>query len=392
MQVADTRVHPFRLAVPEADLNDLTARLENTRWPQTLPGVGWSRGVPLDYLQNLATYWASSFDWRAQEARLNSVSQFTTEIDGQTIHFIHVRSPEPDAMALIVTHGYPSSVVEFIPLIAPLTNPRAHGGSPADAFDVVIPSLPGFAMSMPLSDTGWEASRTARAWAELMRRLGYARYGAHGADIGAGVSGLLPVAAPGAVAGVHVASDPGGAVAFALMTGGLGNLDQFSDAERIRIQALRSEAEDGRAYLQLQSTRPQTLAYGLTDSPIFQLAWIVEKFKEWTHASAELPEQAVDLDQLLANISLYWFTRCGATAAQFIYAAAHAGGDWGGPPTVPTGFAVFGTEPFAQRLMDPSGAMPHFSEFEAGRHFPAMEVPDLLVRDIRSFFRPLRER
>ncbi|MBV8720322.1 MAG: epoxide hydrolase [Chloroflexi bacterium] len=391
MQTTDARIHPFRLEIPNADLDDLHARLDQARWPQTLPGIGWSRGVPLDYLQRLAAYWRSTFDWRAQEARLNNLPQFTTDIDGQTTHFIHVRSPESDAMPLVLTHGYPSSVVEFLELIDPLTNPRAHGGNPADAFHVIIPSLPGFGLSMPLSDTGWEARRTAVAWAELMRRLGYARYGAHGGDIGAGVSGLLPAVDPGSVTGVHVASDPGGAMAFALMTGGLGSLEQFSDAERARIEELRKQAEDGRAYLQLQSTRPQTLAYGLTDSPVFQLAWIVEKYKEWTHPSAELPEDAVDVDQLLATISLYWFTRSGATAAQFIYAAAHAAGDWGGPSPVPTGFAVFGTESFARRLLDPNGMIQHFSEFEAGRHFPSLEEPRLLIDDIRTFFRSLRE-
>jgi hypothetical protein len=190
--VADaTEIRPFRVAIPQADLDDLQARLARTRWPDELPEVGWSRGVPLGHLEELAAYWADGFDWHAQEARLNQFPQHTTTIDGQTIHFLHVRSPEPDALPLLVTHGYPSSVAEFLELIGPLTDPRGHGGDPADAFHVVAPSLPGFGFSTPLQQTGWESGRTARAWVELMRRLGYQRYGAHGGDIGAGVSADL---------------------------------------------------------------------------------------------------------------------------------------------------------------------------------------------------------
>jgi epoxide hydrolase len=382
-----TEIRPFQLAIPQADLDDLRHRLARTRWPDELPGVGWRRGVPLGYLEELAAYWADGFDWRAQEARLNQFPQFTTTIDGQPIHFLHVRSPEPDALALLVTHGYPSSVAEFSGIIGPLTDPRAHGGDPADAFHVVAPSLPGFGFSVPLREAGWESGRTARAWVELMRRLGYARYGAHGGDIGAGISGDLGGLDPDRVVGAHVNTDP---TALALLDFLPAELDGLSEAEAASLQRLRQYGEDGRGYLQLQGTRPQTLAYGLTDSPAGQLAWIVEKFKEWTDPGRQLPDQAVDRDQLLTNVSVYWFTRSGASAATFLYEAAHAVREWGAPSPAPTGFAVFGEGGLLRRVLDPEHKIEHWSEFDRGGHFPAMEVPDLLVGDVRAFFQRLR--
>jgi epoxide hydrolase len=386
--VADaTEIRPFRVAIPQADLDDLQARLARTRWADELPEVGWSRGVPLGYLEELAAYWADGFDWHAQEARLNRFPQHTTTIDGQTIHFLHVRSPEPDALPLLVTHGYPSSVAEFLELIGPLTDPRGHGGDPADAFHVVAPSLPGFGFSTPLQQTGWESGRTARAWVELMRRLGYQRYGAHGGDIGAGVSGDLSGLDPDRVVGAHVNTDP---TALALPDLLPAELDGLSEAEAASHRRLRQYGEGGKGYLQIQGTRPQTLAYGLTDSPAGQLAWIVEKFKEWTDPAAELPDQAVDRDQLLTNVSIYWFTRSGASAAQFLYEAAHAVREWGAPSPAPTGFAVFGEGGLLRRALDPEHKVEHWSEFDRGGHFPAMEVPELLVGDIRAFFRRLR--
>jgi epoxide hydrolase len=386
--VADAaEIRPFQVAIPQADLDDLTDRLARTRWPDELPGVGWTRGVPLGYLKELAAYWADGFDWRAQEARLNQFPQHSTTIDSQPIHFLHVRSPEPDALPLLVTHGYPSSVAEFLEIIGPLSDPRAHGGDPADAFHVVAPSLPGFGFSTPLQQAGWESSRTARAWVELMARLGYTRYGAHGGDIGGGVSGDLSGLDPDRVVGAHVNTDP---TTLALLDFLPAELDGLSEAEAVSHQRLRQYGEDGKGYLQLQGTRPQTLAYGLTDSPAGQLAWIVEKVKEWTDPSAELPDQAVDRDQLLTNVSVYWFTRSGASAAQFIYEAAHAVREWGAPSPAPTGFAVFGEGSLMRRVLDPEHKVEHWSEFDRGGHFPAMEVPDLLVGDVRAFFRRLR--
>jgi len=381
-----TEIRPFRIAIPQADLDDLRGRLARTRWPDELPEVGWSRGVPLGYLKELAAYWADGFDWRAWEARLNQFPQHVTTIDGQPIHFLHVRSPEPDALPLLVTHGYPSSVAEFVNLIGPLTDPRAHGGDPADAFHVVAPSLPGFGFSVPLA-AGWESSRTAKAWVELMRRLGYQRYGAHGGDIGAGVSGDLGGLDPERVVGAHVNTDPTGLALLGLLPA---EVDGLGEAEAASHRWLLQYGEDGKGYLQIQGTRPQTLAYGLTDSPAAQLAWIVEKFKEWTNPAEQLPEEAVDRDQLLTNVSTYWFTRSGASAAQFLYEAAHAAREWGAPSPAPTGFAVFGEGSLMRRVLDPEHKVEHWSEFDRGGHFPAMEVPDLLAGDVRAFFRPLR--
>ncbi|HET9008433.1 MAG TPA: epoxide hydrolase [Actinomycetes bacterium] len=383
-------MHPFRVEIPQADLDDLHDRLARTRWPDELAGVGWSRGVPLGYLQDLAGYWRDGYDWRGQEARLNQLPQFTTEIDGQPIHFLHVRSPEADALPLIVTHGYPGSVVEFLDLVGPLTDPRAHGGDPADAFHLVAPSLPGYGFSTPVREPGWAMGRTSRAWVELMARLGYDRYGGQGGDIGAGVTGMLANLDPGHVVGVHLNSDPLAVAAVALPPGDEADKAAVTDAHRASLEWMRRFQADGLGYLELQRTRPQTVAYALTDSPVGQLAWIVEKFKEWTDPAADLPEDAVDRDQLLTNVSVYWFTGTGASAAQFLYETAHAQ-DWPGPSDVPQGWAVFAAnDDLVRRLVDPDGRIEHWSEFDRGGHFAAMEAPDLLVEDVRAFFRKLR--
>jgi pimeloyl-ACP methyl ester carboxylesterase len=379
----DAEIRPFRIAVPQADLDDLADRLARTRWPDELPDVGWSRGVPLGHLQELAAYWRDGYDWRRQEARLNELPQCTTTVDGQVIHFVHARSPEPGALPLLVTHGYPSSVVEFLEVIGPLTDPRAHGGDPADAFHVVAPSVPGFGFSTPVRQPGWEIARTAGAFAELMRRLGYERYGAHGGDIGAGVAGILGATRADQVVGTHTTSDARG-VALAGVYFPLP--DDLAEADRARVQERQRQWAEAKGYLDIQSTRPQTLAYALTDSPVGQLAWIAEKFEEWT-------EEAVDRDLLLTNVSVYWFTRGGASAARFIYEGAHAGPDWGSPPTTPPapqGLALFGGDDLLRRVMDPEHKLAHWSEFDRGGHFPALEVPELLVGDVRAFFRPLR--
>jgi len=383
-------VQPFRVEIPPANLGYLHDRLASARWPGELPGVGWNRGVPLAYLRELAGWWRDGYDWRVQEAELNRLPQYTTAIDGQRIHFLHVRSPEQDALPLLVTHGYPSTVVEFSRIAGPLTDPRAHGGDPADAFHLVAPSLPGFGLSTPVEQPGWEVGRTTAAFAELMERLGYRRYGAHGGDIGAGVSGLLGATRPDRVVGTHTTSDARG---VALAGVYFPVPEDLSDEDRARLAERQRLWADAKAYLDIQATRPQTLAYALTDSPVGQLAWIVEKFKEWTDDAAELPEDAVDRDQLLTNVSLYWFTRSGASAARFIYEGAHSGPDWGAPPAAPPapqGLALFGGDDLLRRVMDPEHRMAHWSEFDRGGHFPAMEVPDLLVGDLREFFRGLR--
>jgi pimeloyl-ACP methyl ester carboxylesterase len=379
----------FRIDVPQPDLDDLRGRLARTRWPDELPGIGWTRGVPLGYLKDLTEYWRTSYDWRKQEAMLNELPQFTTTIDGQAIHFIHARSPEPEALPLVLVHSWPGSFVEFARMVAPLSDPRGHGGDPADAFHVVVPSIPGFGFSTPLGDTGWSTGRIARAFVELMSRLGYERYGAHGGDIGAGVAGGLSPADPDRVVGVHVTSDPPTAVSFASFSGDPAAAPGLSEAERERVERMKQASAEDMGYLQIQTTRPQTLAYALTDSPVGQLAWIAEKFRAWTDPTAELPEDAVDRDQLLTNVSVYWFTRSGASAAQILYESMHAQ-EWGEEGPATTGFAVFGLDSVTRRLMDPEGKIEHWSEFDRGGHFPAMEQPDLLVGDIRAFFRELR--
>jgi pimeloyl-ACP methyl ester carboxylesterase len=385
---AHEEIRPFRIAIPQDDVNDLRARLALTRWPDTVPGTSWERGVPPDYLRDLVATWHGGFDWRAQETLLNALPQFETEIDGQTLHFVHVRSHAPDALPLVLLHGWPGSFVEFVRMVRPLADPAAHGGDATDAFHVIVPSIPGFGFSMPVRETGWTTGRAGRAFAALMARLGYARYGVHGGDIGAGVAGAMAAAARDRVAGVHVASDPLSAVSFASFMGDPAEAPGLSAEEKARVERMKRVTEDGKGYLQLQATRPQTLAYALTDSPAGQLAWIVEKFREWTDAAAELPQDAVDRDQLLTNVSLYWFTRSGASAAHFLYESMRAQ-EWGEEGETPTGFAVFGADPIARRLMDPQHRIAHWSEFERGGHFPAMETPDLLAADIRAFFRTL---
>jgi len=382
-----SEIRPFRIDIPQADLDDLRQRIGATRWPGDPAGPGWARGIPGEALRSLAEYWADGYDWRAEEARLNEIPQFVTEIDGQDIHFLHVRSPEPDALPLVLTHGYPSSIVEFIDLIDPLTDPRSHGGDAAEAFHVVVPSLPGFAFSTPLAQAGWPMARVARAWAELMRRLGYARYGTHGGDIGSGIAGMLAGVDAASVAGVHIVSDPR---SVAAVVGEFVPVDLtvLTEDERQQLERLQSAAAEGKGYLQLQSTKPQSLAYALNDSPAFQLGWIAEPFHEWTEQRSDRPH-GVDRDRLLTNVSLYWFTQSGPTAAHMLYDNAHSH-EWVPSGDVPQGWAVFGADPLVRKLMDPGHTTSHWTEFERGGHFPALEVPDLLVDDLRMFFRKLR--
>ncbi|MBO0683894.1 MAG: epoxide hydrolase [Candidatus Dormibacteraeota bacterium] len=383
-----TQIRPFRVDVPQADLDDLRDRLARTRWPNEIPGAGWSRGVPAGYLKELAEYWRSGYDWRRQEARLNENPQFTTTIEGQNIHFLHVRSPEQDALPLVLTHGWPGSVVEFLRVIGPLSNPRAHGGDPADAFHLVIPSIPGYGFSGPTHEAGWSPARVAGAWAELMHRLGYERYGAQGGDWGAFVSPELGRVAPDQVVGVHVNAATAGFIPFGQV--GEEELATFTEAEKVRLQRLQNFLSDQNGYFQLQATRPQTLAYALTDSPVGQLAWIVEKFKEWTHPASGLPEEAIDRDDMLTDVMLYWLTGTGASSAQTYYEAMHAA-SWGQPPlTTPTGVAVFAEDVAIRRYAEQGNNIVHWSEFERGGHFAAMEAPDLFVGDVRQFFRGLR--
>ena len=375
-------IEEFRIDIPEADLDDLRDRLGRTRWPDQLPGVGWDYGIALDDVRELAEYWRAGYDWRVHERRLNGFPQFTTEIDGQAVHFLHVRSAEPGALPLIMTHGWPGSIVEFIEVIGPLTDPAAHGGDPRDAFHMVVPSIPGFGFSGPTRDRGWNVNRVARAWDELMRRLGYQRYGAQGGDWGSSISRELGVIAPDHVAGVHLNTlSP-----YVARGSEPADLDA---QDRERVERLRRFRLTGSGYGAIQATRPQTVGYGLTDSPAGQLAWIAEKFGEWTDGGLD----AVDRDQMLTNISVYWLTRTAGSSARLYYEAVRSGAL--GPPvpsTAPTGVAVFPAEIAApvRRLAEQSNHIVHWSEFDRGGHFAAMEEPDLLVGDVREFFRPFR--
>ena len=387
----DTEIRPYRIDIPAVDVDDLHHRLEHTRWPEQPAGTGWSRGVPVDYLRELAHYWAHGYDWPTQQARLNEIPQFVTTIDGQDIHFLHLRSGRPDALPLVLTHGWPSSPVEFLRVIGPLTDVESP-----DAFDVVLPTLPGYGISPPVPGPGWgNLFRVAQAWAELMRRLGYERYGAQSTDAGAGVAALLAMVDGERLVGSHLTG-----TTAAMPFGPALDVEGLPEAERDRARRFNEFRDQGLGYLHLQATRPQTLAYALTDSPVAQLAWVVEKFQEWTDPAAALPEDAVDRDQLLTNVSLTWFNRAGGSSAHATYegmqayreiAASMGDGGWDeGPEGPPVGYAVFAADTTIRSLADPQGRIEHWSEFDRGGHFPAMEVPDLLVDDVRTFFRPLR--
>lgn len=377
------KISPFTVAVPEAEVRDLVRRLESARWPDDV-GPGWTRGVPVAHARRLADYWAGDYDWSAQERDLNRFPQFTTQIDGQTIHFLHVRSRVPNATPLLLLHGYPSSFVEFARMIEPLVDPEAYGGRAEDAFHVVVPSLPGFGFSTPLV-AGWAIQQSAAAFDRIMGALGYERYGVHGGDVGAGLAESLCVQAGERVIGSLVVTDPG-----VIATEYTPPTDHLTEAEQQRHQELKAARVEDFGYLAVQTTRPQSIAYGLTDSPIMQLTWIVEKVREWTDSAKPLPEDAVDLDQLLTLVSVYWFGKGGGGAANFLYEAAHAAPAWGMTHDRPQGFAAFGREPLMRRILDPEERLPYWSEHPVGGHFPAMEQPDLLVGDLRAFFAGLR--
>ena len=386
-ELTGDEVRPFRIEVAQADLDDLRDRLGRTRWPSQIANTSWERGVPVDYLEGLAAYWRDGFDWRAEEAKLNAFPQFTTAIDGQTIHFVHVRSPEAEATPLLLLHGWPGSFVEFVDTIAPLTDPAAHGGEAADAFHVVVPSIPGFGFSTPLSEAGWGNARIAEAFAELMARLGYDRYAVQGGDIGAFLAPSIGQIDAEHVIGVHV---------NALVTfpsGDPAEMEGLTPAEQERLARLEHFQQDMMAYAQQMGTRPQTLAYGLADSPAGQLAWIGEKFKEWTDPAGELPEEAVDRDHLLTDISLYWFTNTAGTSANHYYESFHDPSAFAPRErgTVPTGVLVSLTQDVAiRRFAERDHNVVHWTEVERGGHFMAMEQPEQFVEDVRQFFRSLR--
>lgn len=377
----------FRIGISSEAIADLKERLARTRWPMQTPGEGWSRGVPTDYLQKLAEYWQNGFDWGAQQAHWNQYPQFRINLDGQTIHFLHVSSGEPNAKPLLLIHGWPGSFVEFKHVIGPLSNPRAHGGDAADAFDLVIPSLPGYGFSTPLAGPGWSIQRTAKAFTRLMARLGYPRYCVQGGDHGAFIAPWLGRFDSERVAGVHVNA----MVQLPTMPRIMLAYASASKAERERLDRFKHYAQDMMGYGHIQGTRPKTLAFGLNDSPVGQLAWIIEKFKEWVDPRANLPEDAVDRDTLLTNVSLYWFSRTAGSAANLYYEIAHDPDLKKTPPksSVPTGVLVSTQDVTIRRWAARENHIVHWTELERGGHFAALEVPELFVADVRKFFREI---
>ena len=375
-------IRPFRIAVPDEVLQDLRARLRSTRWPEAEPVNDWSQGVPLAWLREVCRYWAEDYDWRAREAALNRFDQFVTTIDGLDLHFVHVRSPHADAMPLILTHGWPGSIVEFHKVIEPLTNPTAFGGDAADAFHLVCPSLPGYGFSGKPATTGWGVDRIAQAWAVLMARLGYPRYGAQGGDWGSAVTAALGGLDPAHCAGIHLtmASETRPRVE-----------GEPTEQEQRALRGLEFYRRWDSGYSKQQSTRPQTLGYGLTDSPAGQAAWILEKFQAWTDCDGH-PENVLARDELLDNVMLYWVTASAASSARLYWESFGKGGQR--PPVdVPTGVAAFPKEivPPVRKWMEPRFRnITHWSEMPRGGHFAAFEQPEAFVAEVRAFFRTLR--
>lgn len=375
-------LEPFEIAIPDAEIGDLEDRLARTRWPDTIPGSGWTYGIDLAWTKAMAAYWRDGFDWRKQEAMLNAFPQFTATIDGQTVHFIHVRSPEPNALPLILTHGWPSTFADFAEMIGPLTDPRQHGGDPADAFDVVVPSIPGFGFSGPTQAPGWDSARIARAWDALMHGLGYARYGAHGGDAGSFIAREMGIAQFEGLVGIHVLE------IWAFPTGAPGELDDLTDVEKERM-AFIAEFDERSGHQGIHQTRPLTLAYGLTDSPVGQLAWISDPFMG---LGRFVPPEPRDRDVLLTNVSIYWFTKTAGSSARWYFEDARTGaGNPETPNSTPTGVALF---PYnfqsVRKIAERSNNIVHWSSFERGGHFAAIEAPDLLLGDLRQFFRRFR--
>jgi pimeloyl-ACP methyl ester carboxylesterase len=378
-------IEPFVIGVDGAALDDLRDRLRRTRWPEREPVDDWSQGVPLGYLQGLCRYWAGRYDWRATEARLSQIPQFTTTIDGLDIHFVHIRSPHPGAVPLVMTHGWPGSFLEFEQVLGPLTDPPAHCGDAADAFDVVVPSLPGYGFSGKPASTGWDVHRIARAWAELMTRLGYDRFLALGSDWGTSVSTSLALQHPGRLLGIHLVPP------LAPPSRSAGDL---TGEERAALADLDERSRTGSGYSAVQGTRPQTIGYALTDSPAGLCAWIVEKLWAWTDHPGDLG-QVLSTDHVLDNVTLYWLTGTGASSARLYWESIAQVTEWfttaaSGTITVPTGCSVFPKEVprpsrrWAQRRFT---NIVYWNEPDRGGHFAAWEQPGLFTGEVRAVAR-----
>ncbi|OQP56386.1 epoxide hydrolase family protein [Niastella populi] len=386
-------IRPFTINVPQQEIDDLKTRLALSRFPPER-SAGWEKGVPVNYLQKVANYWQTGFDWKKQEAYLNSFPQYMAEIHGQPVHFVHIKSPDANAIPLLMIHGYPSSFVEFLQLAEILAKPEAHGMAAGVSYNLIIPSIPGFGFSIPSHHENWDMIRIAALFAELMTVLGYERFAVHGTDMGAGITGMLSAIAAHRLTGTHVNTD------FTSITG-MGMLpadtSAFPEDEKNTIAGFRNYEKNETAYLKILSTKPQTLAYGLTDSPAALLSWIIEKFSTWTNASKALPEDAIALDLILTNISLYWFNKLGASTANTLYDSMNMSFDWGTqsqqageqswqPPKVPSAMAAFGGNgALLKKLLGPMGNPDKWSAYDEALHFPAMECPLVLAKDLHVF-------
>jgi pimeloyl-ACP methyl ester carboxylesterase len=378
----DDAVETFRLNIEDAVLEDLKRRLSAVRWPDPETVKDWDQGVPLAQARRLHDYWLNSYDWRRCEAQLNGLGQYRTRLDGLGVHFLHVRSPVEAAFPLILTHGWPGSVMEFVKVIGPLTDPVAHGGEARDAFHVVVPSLPGYGFSDRPTEPGWNTERTAQAWITLMRRLGYSRFGAQGGDWGASVTMYMGAAAPPELAAIHLNLALGGPDAD--------DLKQLTADERARLAHVERHRAKGRGYSEEQSTRPQTLGYGLADSAIGQAAWIYEKYKEWSDCGDD-PVESFTLDEMLDNIMLYWLPNAATSSARMYWESLARFSP--GAVKAPTGVSLFAKEIFrptrrwAERVLSD---ITYWNEVDRGGHFAAFEAPDLFVDEMRRFFAPYR--
>jgi pimeloyl-ACP methyl ester carboxylesterase len=377
-----TEIIPFRIEIPEADLDDLRQRLRQTRWPDAQTVDDWSQGIPLSYTRDLCEYWLERYDWRACEASLNRYPQFRTSIDDLDIHFLHVRSPQAEALPLVLTHGWPGSIVEFRKVIEPLTDPVAHGGDAADAFHVVCPSLPGFGFSGKPASPGWGTEHIADAWDQLMTRLGYARYGAQGGDWGAGVTARLGIRHADHLVGIHlnmVIAPPDPAT-----------MNDLTEQEQGALAAMKHYQDWDSGYSKEQSTRPQTVGYGLVDSPAGLCAWIVEKFWSWTDSDGD-PANVLTRDEMLDNVMLYWLPGTGASSARLYWESF--GKLIGGTVQVPVGCSVFPKEIFRVSRRWAEKSYPHlryWNEPAKGGHFAAFEQPAIFVDEVRAAFRSFR--
>jgi len=375
-------ISPFELAISDEMLAELRSRLARTRWPERETVDDWSQGVPLDSIKALCDYWARDYDWRRCEARLNALGQFHTRIDGLRIHFLHVRSRSPDAVPLILTHGWPGSVVEFLDAIGPLTDPAAHGGDACDAFHVVAPSLPGFGFSDKPTTTGWGVERIATAWLTLMKRLGYARFFAQGGDWGAAITTAIGMLGPPECAGVHLN--------MPLIYPGPDDLAQLTGAEKASVASMKFYRQTDSGYAKIQRTRPQTLGYGLTDSPAGQAAWIYEKFHAWTDNDGA-PESALTCDAMLDNIMLYWLAATAASSARLYWESLDSFRTR--PLALPVGVTIYPKEfsrPSRRWAERHFANIIHWNETDKGGHFAAFEQPELFVAELRNCFRTIR--